>query len=136
MSELRGMEARLAKPGSTKLSKESKSELTEMDNQVNIYHVFKIWFIVRCAFIIEYFILFFVSDSAFFFLIMNLSQILHKIQTELDVRNKELHVAVENSKRLLSENKILEQSVFNIENRKTEEVNFMYLIYGRFQIEK
>lgn len=55
-----------------------------------------------------------------------LSQILHKIQTELDVRNKELQIAVENSKRLLSENKILEQSVFNIENKKTEEVNFMY----------
>lgn len=51
---------------------------------------------------------------------------LYKIQAELDVRNKELHIAVENSKRLLSENKRLEQSVFNIENNKSEEVNFMY----------
>lgn len=39
MSELRGMEARLAKSGNTKSSKETKSELTEMNNQVNIYHV-------------------------------------------------------------------------------------------------
>ncbi|KAL0643368.1 hypothetical protein Bca4012_041658 [Brassica carinata] len=80
MSELRGMEARLAKSGNTNLREEPKSELTEMDNQI-----------------------------------------LYKIQTELDVRNKELHIAVENSKRLLSENKRLEQSVFNIENNKTEE---------------
>uniref|UniRef100_M4ESM1 Kinesin motor domain-containing protein n=1 Tax=Brassica campestris TaxID=3711 RepID=M4ESM1_BRACM len=50
------------------------------------------------------------------------NQKLYKIQTELEVRNKELHIAVENSKRLLSQNKILEQSVFNIENKKTEEV--------------
>ncbi|CDY57771.1 BnaC02g45110D [Brassica napus] len=50
------------------------------------------------------------------------NQKLYKIQTELEVRNKELHIAVENSKRLLSRNKILEQSVFNIENKKTEEV--------------
>ncbi|KAJ4873354.1 Kinesin-like calmodulin-binding protein [Raphanus sativus] len=81
MSELRGMEARLAKSGNTKSSKETKSELTEMNNQR-----------------------------------------LYKIQTELEVRNKELHIAVENSKRLLNQNKILEQSVFNIENKKTEEV--------------
>ncbi|KAF8049664.1 hypothetical protein N665_2159s0015 [Sinapis alba] len=81
MSELRGMEARLAKLGNTKSSKETKSELTEMNNQR-----------------------------------------LCKIQTELEVRNKELHIAVENSKRLLSRNKILEKSVFNIENKKTEEV--------------
>ena len=40
MSELRGMEARLAKSGNTNLREEPKSELTEMDNQVNIYHVF------------------------------------------------------------------------------------------------
>ena len=38
MSELRGTEARLAKSGNTK---SSKSELTEMNNQVNIYHVLK-----------------------------------------------------------------------------------------------
>ncbi|KAJ4887525.1 Kinesin-like calmodulin-binding protein [Raphanus sativus] len=81
MSELRGMEARLAKSGNTKSSKETKSELTEMNNQR-----------------------------------------LYKVQTELEVRNKELHIAVENSKRLLNQNKILEQSVFNIENKKTEEV--------------
>lgn len=55
-----------------------------------------------------------------------MSQILYKIQKELEVRNKELHVAVDNSKRLLSENKILEQSLFNIEKKKTEEVDFMY----------
>jgi arsenate reductase-like glutaredoxin family protein len=36
MSELRGMEARLAKSGNTKSSKETKSELAEMNNQVNI----------------------------------------------------------------------------------------------------
>lgn len=52
-----------------------------------------------------------------------MSQILYKIQKELEVRNKELHVAVDNSKRLLSENKILEQSIFNIEKKKKEEVN-------------
>jgi len=65
--------------------------------------------------------LFFVSDCVL--KINFLSQKLYKIQTELEVRNKELHIAVENSKRLLSHNKILEQSVFNIENKKTEEVN-------------
>ncbi|KAG7535866.1 FERM N-terminal [Arabidopsis thaliana x Arabidopsis arenosa] len=81
MSELRGMEARLAKSGNTKSSKETKSELAEMNNQI-----------------------------------------LYKIQKELEVRNKELHVAVDNSKRLLSENKILEQSIFNIEKKKKEEV--------------
>ncbi|KAJ0234386.1 Kinesin-like protein KIN-14E [Hirschfeldia incana] len=81
MSELRGMEARLAKSGNTKSSKETKSESAEMNNQR-----------------------------------------LYKIQSELEVRNKELHIAVENSKRLLSQNKILEQNVFNIENKKTEEV--------------
>jgi septum formation topological specificity factor MinE len=53
------------------------------------------------------------------------SQILYKIQKELEVRNKELHVAVDNSKRLLSENKILEQNL-NIEKKKKEEVNSMY----------
>lgn len=59
--------------------------------------------------------------------IMNfMSQILYKIQNELEVRNKELHAAVENSKRLLSENKILEQRIFNIEKKKTEEVNSIY----------
>ncbi|CAH2042982.1 unnamed protein product [Thlaspi arvense] len=81
MSELRGMEVKLAKSANTKSSKETKSELTEMNNQI-----------------------------------------LHKIQNELEIRNKELHVAVENSKKLLSENKILEQSIFSIENKKTEEV--------------
>ncbi|CAD5335964.1 unnamed protein product [Arabidopsis thaliana] len=80
MSELRGMEARLAKSGNTKSSKETKSELAEMNNQI-----------------------------------------LYKIQKELEVRNKELHVAVDNSKRLLSENKILEQNL-NIEKKKKEEV--------------
>ncbi|ESQ31065.1 hypothetical protein EUTSA_v10003527mg [Eutrema salsugineum] len=81
MSELRGMEARLAKSGNTKSSKETKSDLAEMNNQI-----------------------------------------LYKLQNELEVRNKELHIAVENSKRLLSENKMLEQSIFNIEKKKTEEV--------------
>lgn len=36
MSELRGMEARLAKSGNTKSSSETKSELSDMNNQVNI----------------------------------------------------------------------------------------------------
>lgn len=37
MNELRGLEARLAKSGNTnKSSKETKSELTEINNQVNI----------------------------------------------------------------------------------------------------
>lgn len=35
MSELRAMEARLAKSGNTTSSYETKSELTEMNNQVN-----------------------------------------------------------------------------------------------------
>ncbi|XP_010555139.1 PREDICTED: kinesin-like protein KIN-14E isoform X3 [Tarenaya hassleriana] len=61
------------------------------------------------------------------------NEMLHKIQNELELRNKELHTAVENTKRLLNENSSLEQRVFNIEKKRAEELE---TIQKRFEQEK
>lgn len=49
-------------------------------------------------------------------------QPLHKLQDELKLRNEELHMALEKTKRLTNEKVILEQRITELERKKDEEV--------------
>ncbi|MBA0793689.1 hypothetical protein Gohar_018077, partial [Gossypium harknessii] len=54
---------------------------------------------------------------------------LHKLQDELKLRNEELHMAVEKTKRLTNEKVILEQRITELERKKDEEVKILKKSY-------
>nr|AFK13155.1 zwichel [Gossypium arboreum] len=57
------------------------------------------------------------------------AQPLHKLQDELKLRNEELHMAVEKTKRLTNEKVILEQRITELERKKDEEVKILKKSY-------
>ncbi|MBA0608177.1 hypothetical protein Godav_020419, partial [Gossypium davidsonii] len=56
---------------------------------------------------------------------------LHKLQDELKLRNEELHMAVEKTKRLTNEKVILEQRITELERKKDEEVKILKKSYEK-----
>lgn len=57
-----------------------------------------------------------------------MKQTLNELQNEIKIRNEELHVEQENTKKLLNEKVVMEQRICRLEKKKNEEVMVLILI--------